>query len=247
MTQVRTLAPLLAAPCIALIVLAGCANDSTDLGAFQCPPQCATSGDGGGGSGGSGSGSGSGSGGGSSSGSSGSSSGGGSGGGSGGVEAGTVVDSGGGSDGNDDDSGTVDLGGDADLGFDAVGSANVMWGQSCLYNFGSSCPFQNPQECGDHQAIEVTFPNGAQLLNATLFAGLDCSPNALTDNFNDQQTTMGTGIWMFTDDADVAGVSGSNPTSVIWWVGPLTASGYPPAGAPTTGCINYTSAVSMCQ
>lgn len=93
----------------------------------------------------------------------------------------------------------------------------------------------------------MTFPNGPQLLNATLFSGLDCSTSALQDNFNDQQTTMGTGIWMFTDDADVAGVSGSNPTSAIWWVGPLTANGYPPAGAPTTGCINYTTAVGMCQ
>jgi hypothetical protein len=52
---------------------------------------------------------------------------------------------------------------------------------------------------------------------------------------------------MFTDDADVAGVSASNPTSAIWWVGPLTSDGYPPAGAPTTGCINYTTAMAMCQ
>ncbi len=160
----------------------------------------------------------------------------------GGGDGGTVVDSGAGND----DSG-VDLGGDADLGFDAVGSASVVWGPSCLYNFGSSCPFQDPQECGNHQGIVVTFPDGPQLLNATLFSGLDCSTSALQDNFNDQQITMGTGIWMFTDDADVAGVSGSNPTSAIWWVGPLTANGYPPAGAPTTGCINYTTAVSMCQ
>jgi hypothetical protein len=85
------------------------------------------------------------------------------------------------------------------------------------------------------------------LLNATLFSGLDCSPNALNDNFNDQQKTLGSDLWMFTDDADVAGVSASNPTSAIWWVGPLTASGYPPAGAPTTGCINYASTMAMCQ
>jgi hypothetical protein len=58
---------------------------------------------------------------------------------------------------------------------------------------------------------------------------------------------MGTGIWMFTDDADVAGVSASNPTSAIWWVGPLTASEYRAPGTPTTGCINYTSAMPMCQ
>jgi hypothetical protein len=142
---------------------------------------------------------------------------------------------------------TTTLAGDADLSYDATDSADVVWGQPCLYNFGSSCPFKIAQECGNHQAIVVTFPNGPQLLNATLFGGLDCSPNALNDNFNDQQTTMGSGIWMFTDDADVAGVSSSNPTSAIWWVGSLTASGYPPAGAPTTGCINYTSAMAMCQ
>lgn len=136
---------------------------------------------------------------------------------------------------------------DASQAYDAVGSADVLWGQPCLYNFGSSCPFQNPQECGNHQAIDVTFPNGPQLLNATLFAGTDCSPSAQQDNFNDQQNTRGTALWMFTDDAAIAGVSPSNPTSAIWWVGPLTSSGYPPANAPTTGCINYTSAMAMCQ
>ncbi len=160
---------------------------------------------------------------------------GGGGGSEGGVETGSAGDGG------------IDPGGDADMSYDAIGNANVVWGQPCLYNFGSSCPFSNPQECGNHQGVVVTFPNGPQLLNATLFDGLDCSPNALNDNFNDQQNTMGTGIWMFTDDADVAGVSPSNPTSAVWWVGPLTASGYPPAGAPTTGCINYTSAMAMCQ
>ena|SRR5579884_801624 len=72
------------------------------------------------------------------------------------------------------------------------------------------------------------------------------SGSALQDNFNDQQNTRGTALWMFTDDADVAGVSPSNPTSAIWWVGPLTSNGYPPAGAPTTRCINYTSAMAMC-
>ena len=93
----------------------------------------------------------------------------------------------------------------------------------------------------------MSFPYGPQLLYAKLFIGLDCSPNALNDNFNDQQNTRGSELWMFTDDADVAGVSPSNPTSAIWWVGPLTASPYPPSGAPTTGCINYTSAMAMCQ
>jgi hypothetical protein len=140
-------------------------------------------------------------------------------------------------------------GGDAAASNDdaAMNSAAVQWGSPCLYDFGASCPFPAGQECGNHQGIVVTFPDGPQLLNATLFGGLDCSAQAPTDNFNDRQTTMGTGIWMFTDDAEVAGVSPGNPTSVIWWVGPLTATGLPPAGAPTTGCINYTSAMAMCQ
>jgi hypothetical protein len=160
-------------------------------------------------------------------------------GGGGGMDSGVAADTGGGVD--------MDSGVDADNSDTAVGSADVEWGQPCLYNFGSSCPFPAGQECGNHQGVVVTFPNGPQLLNATLFSGLDCSPNAFTDNFNDQQNTMGSGIWMFTDDAEVAGVSPSNPTSVIWWVGPLTATGLPPAGAPTTGCINYTSGMAMCQ
>jgi hypothetical protein len=90
-------------------------------------------------------------------------------------------------------------------------------------------------------------PNGPQLLNATLFSGFDCSANALTDNLNDTQHTVGTGIWFFNDDAAVPGVSASAPSSVIWWVGALTASGYPPAGVPTTGCVNYTLSTPMCQ
>jgi hypothetical protein len=134
-----------------------------------------------------------------------------------------------------------------DAAYDPTDSSDVQWGAPCLENFGSSCPFPVPQECGNHQSINVTFPNGPQLLNATLFAGLDCSATALNDNFNDQGTTRGTGIWGFTDDADVAGVSASNPTSAIWWVGALTSSGFPPAGVPTTGCINYTVAMQPCQ
>jgi hypothetical protein len=173
----------------------------------------------------------------------------------GGADAGMETDSGGETDsstptmtGGGDDAGGGPTSFDAsyDGSYEPVGGADVQWGQPCIYNFGSQCPFQIQQECGNHQGINVTFPNGPQLLNATLFAGLDCSQNALNDNFNDRQTTMGTGIWFFTDDADVAGVSASYPTSVIWWVGPLTGA-YPPAGAPTTGCINYTIDTPMCQ
>jgi hypothetical protein len=129
---------------------------------------------------------------------------------------------------------------------DAVDSPAVTWGEPCLYNFGSSCKLPLPQECGNHQSIVVTFPEGPQLLNSTLFSGLDCSASALTDNFNDSQTKMGSGIWMFTDDAAVPGVTASAPSSAIWWVGPLTESGLPPPGAPTTGCINYTISMPMC-
>jgi hypothetical protein len=128
-----------------------------------------------------------------------------------------------------------------------VNSADVKWGTACLYNFGSDCPFQIAKECGNHQAIDVSFPNGPQLLNATAFTGIGCSTNALQDNFNDSQTKLGSDIWMFTDDAAVPGVSAAAPSSVIWWVGPLTQNGYPPAGAPTTGCLNYTSATPTCQ
>lgn len=134
-----------------------------------------------------------------------------------------------------------------DTGIGPVTGADVTWGAACLYNFGSSCPFAIQQECGNHQAINVTMPNGPQLLNATLFGGLDCGSNEATDNFNDSQRTLGTALWMFTDDADVAGVSASNPTSAIWWIGPLTEDGMPPPGAPTSGCINYTMGTPMCQ
>jgi hypothetical protein len=103
------------------------------------------------------------------------------------------------------------------------------------------------QECGNHQTIPVTFTNPPQLLNATLFSGLDCQPDALTDNFNDQQTLVGSELWMFTDDAAVPGVTASAPSSVIWWVGPLTSSAYPPAGVPDSGCLNYTINTPSCQ
>lgn len=234
MECVEAAAKLLAAPCVALLFFAACSSNPAANDALACAPRCTGGGDGGTGSdAGGGGGRDGGSGG--DTGSSGKDGGSGGDTGGGGSEGGTGGDTGGGSV------------GDADLSYDAVGSADVMWGQPCLYNFGSSCPFSNPQECGNHQAIDVTFPNGPQLLNATLFSGLDCSTSALQDNFNDQQKTLGSDLWMFTDDADVAGVSASNPTSAIWWVGALTTSGYPPAGAPTTGCINYTSAMAMCQ
>jgi hypothetical protein len=231
MKPFESAAELLAAPCLALLFFAACSSNPAASDGLACAPRCG--GDGGSDAGVRGE---TGGGGGSETGVGGDT------GSGGGGDTGLGVDTGSG--------GGVDAGepgGDADDGHDATGSADVEWGQPCLYNFGSSCPFQNPQECGNHQAIVVTFPNGNQLLNATLFSGLDCSPSALNDNFNDQQTTMPSGIWMFTDDADVAGVSASNPTSAIWWVGALTSSGYPPTGAPTSGCINYTSAMPMCQ
>ncbi|HEX8796650.1 MAG TPA: hypothetical protein VF765_37120 [Polyangiaceae bacterium] len=244
--RIETTAKAVAGSCLALFFFVACSGDPT-------PP----SGWGGGGGGEAGAGEDAGGGSGSSSGSvggsgSGSASGGGSGGASGSGSGSSGGSSGGGSSGTDASaSGSGSSGGsggdDASMAYDAINSADVMWGQPCLYNFGSMCPFQNPQECGNHQAIDVTFPNGPQLLNATLFAGTDCSPNALQDNFNDQQNTRATALWMFTDDADVAGVSATNPTSAIWWVGPLTTDGFPPAGAPTTGCINYTTAMAMCQ
>jgi hypothetical protein len=227
-------AKFMAGSCVALLSFAACSGGPTTpsgwgsgvAGGEAGAPDVAESGSGGGVTSGGSSGGGSGS-------SSGSASGGGGGG----------ADAGGSSSGSQGSSG----GDDASLAYDAVDSADVIWGQPCLYNFGSMCPFSDPQECGNHQAIAVTFPNGPQLLNATLFAGLDCSPNALNDNFNDQQNTRASDLWMFTDDADVAGVSASNPTSAIWWVGPLTSDGFPSPGAPTTGCINYTTAMAMCQ
>ena len=233
---------------VALLFFAACSGDPTPPSGWGGGGggEAGAGDDAGGGSGGSSSSSGSGSSGGSGS-SSGSASSSGSGGSgssssSGGGDAGAGSSSGG--QGSSSGSGGGD---DASMAYDAVDSADVMWGQPCLYAFGSMCPFSNPQECGNHQAVTVTFPNGPQLLNATLFAGTDCSPGALQDNFNDQQNTRATALWMFTDDADVAGVSASNPTSAIWWVGALTSDGYPPAGAPTTGCINYTAAMAMCQ
>ncbi len=220
--------------CLALLVFVACSGSPTSPSGGSGDDAGSGSSSGSGSVGGSGSGSGSGS-------ASGSGGGSGSGSGSsGGADASASGSSSGGSGGSSG-------GDDASMAYDAINSADVMWGQPCLYNFGSACPFQNPQECGNHQAIDVTFPNGPQLLNATLFAGTDCSPTAQQDNFNDQQNTRATALWMFTDDAAIAGVSASNPTSAIWWVGPLTSDGFPPAGAPTTGCINYTIAMAMCQ
>lgn len=243
------IAKLVAGACLVLLPLAACSADPQSPvwgaqpgnGDDAGPANGGGSGGGihgGGGGGGSGGAGGHATGGGGGTGGGGSTGGGAGGGGGGGqvADASTGGGGGGGSSGADD----------ASLAYDAIDSADVTWGQPCLYNFGSSCPFSLPQECGNHQAIPVTFPNGPQLLNATLFAGVDCSPSALMDNFNDQQNTRASELWMFTDDADVAGVSASNPTSAIWWVGPLTADGFPPAGAPTTGCINYTTAMAAC-
>jgi hypothetical protein len=128
-----------------------------------------------------------------------------------------------------------------------VDGTDVVWGKPCLYNNSTHCIFPNPQECGNHQAIHVSFPNGPQLLNATLFSGLDCKTSALQDNFNDSQRLLASYIWMFTDDAAVPGVTASEPSSAIWWVGPLTDNGYPPAGVPTSNCINYTLGTPMCD
>lgn len=90
---------------------------------------------------------------------------------------------------------------------------------------------------GNYQAMGYTLNSPvAMTMNATLFFKDNCDPSAGTDNMNDYDMPMNPG-------SSVQGFSmhpNTIPSSAIYWFGPPTSNGMCPAGAPCSGCVNYT-------
>ncbi len=80
-------------------------------------------------------------------------------------------------------------------------------------------------------------------VEGTLFYAANCDPSQGTDNMNDYGTPTGSGTMIqgFTHHPNLI------PSSAIYWVGPLTADGMCPAGAPCSGCVNYTKKTPYCS
>jgi hypothetical protein len=117
---------------------------------------------------------------------------------------------------------------------------SVTWYGACWQNasiFGDG-------ETGNDQGITFTLVTSTPVaLQGTLFYTSNCDPSQGQDNLNDLGTTMGGGTWTFSFIHHPNLV----PSSALWWIGPLTADGQCPAGAPCSGCVTYTKATKQCQ
>ncbi len=80
-------------------------------------------------------------------------------------------------------------------------------------------------------------------LEGTLFYTSNCDPSQGQDNLNDTGGTIGSGGWTFSFIHHPSEI----PSSALWWIGPVTPDGKCPAGAPCSGCVNYTKTTPKCQ
>ncbi|HZU28900.1 MAG TPA: PA14 domain-containing protein [Bryobacteraceae bacterium] len=97
---------------------------------------------------------------------------------------------------------------------------------------------------GNFQAIDFSLTTSTPVpLQGTLFFAANCSATNGQDNMNDYGTTISGGHMLqgFSHHPDVI------PSSAEYWFGPLTQDGKCPAGAPCSGCVNYTSTTLSCD
>jgi hypothetical protein len=97
---------------------------------------------------------------------------------------------------------------------------------------------------GSFQAIDFALTTSTPVtVQGTLFFTSNCDPSQGTDNMNDYGSVTGSGHWIqgFTHHPNVI------PSSAVYWIGPLTANGLCPAGAPCSGCVSYTASTISCS
>jgi hypothetical protein len=92
-------------------------------------------------------------------------------------------------------------------------------------------------------AIHQLFDSLPAVLEGTLFFASNCDPSQGQDNLNDTGGTIGSGGWIFSFIHHPNEI----PSSALYWIGPITADGKCPAGAPCSGCVNYTKTTPKCQ
>lgn len=115
---------------------------------------------------------------------------------------------------------------------------SVTWYGACWQD-GSPYDVQ-----GELQSIEFSLVTSTPAeLEGTLFYTSNCDPSQGQDNLNDLGKTIGGGSWEFSFIHHPSQI----PSSAYYWFGPLTLDGKCPAGAPCSGCVNYTAATPKCQ
>ncbi len=119
----------------------------------------------------------------------------------------------------------------------ALSSAFVNWHGACWQNytlFGYT---------GNFQAIDFVLTTPTPVpVQGSLFFAPNCNPSQGIDNMNDNGALTGSRhmVQFFTHYPDTI------PSSAMFWVGPRTSDGMCPAGAPCSGCVNYTKTTPDC-
>lgn len=118
----------------------------------------------------------------------------------------------------------------------ASAGISVTWHAACWENasvFGDG-------EHGNLQSINFSIVTPAPAaLEGTLFFTSNCDP----DNLNDTGGSIGSGGWIFSFIHHPNEI----PSSALYWIGAVTPDGKCPAGAPCSGCVNYTQSTPKCQ
>ena len=97
---------------------------------------------------------------------------------------------------------------------------------------------------GAFQSIDFALTTPTPVtVEGTLFYTANCDPSQGSDNMNDFGAVTGSGHWIqgFIHHPNVI------PSSAVYWIGPLTANGLCPAGAPCSGCVSYTATTISCS
>ena len=128
----------------------------------------------------------------------------------------------------------------ASVSVTSTAGISVTWHAACWENasvFGDG-------EQGNLQSINFSIVTPAPVaLEGTLFYTPNCDPSQGQDNLNDTGGTIGSGGWIFSFIHHPNEI----PSSALYRIGAVTPDGKCPAGAPCSGCVNYTKATPKCQ
>ena len=97
---------------------------------------------------------------------------------------------------------------------------------------------------GNFQAVDFWLTTPVPVpLQGSLFFAANCDPRQGVDNMNDYGSVIGSthSVQGFSHHPDVI------PSSAIYWIGPRTADGMCPPGAPCSGCVNYNKVTPLCS
>ncbi|HTC87385.1 MAG TPA: PKD domain-containing protein [Bryobacteraceae bacterium] len=128
----------------------------------------------------------------------------------------------------------------ASISVSSTAGITVNWHEACWEN---ASVYGDGQQ-GNLQSISFSIVTPTPVvLESTLFYTSNCDPSQGQDNGNDTGGTIGSGGWIFSFIHHPNEI----PSSALYWIGPRTADGKCPAGAPCSGCMTYTKSTPKCQ